>query len=330
MHLFHLALAAALAFAASEVGASAARDGLPGDLIRSCLSELRALSDAEGHSESHNFDLGKRCPRLAEQLASSLDAGAIGSVEIDATSIEGLRDLQSFAAGFNRQPASAEKFSLDFDGLDALLADVLVEERIDDSLWQRVLRWLEQYVQEGESAGFERILDWLKDLDAPPWLADVILKTSVVLVVLLALMVIGNELRLSGVLRRLRRSRGQQAPAGTPRKAPKSRAKSLYELRGLPPRQLAAAILEIVTATLADRGWLSSGSSLTNGELVRQIGQRQSDLAGSFTSLVNRIENIIYGDRLPNEEARQRLIVSAGELIERARGGSTAVSGRRG
>jgi hypothetical protein len=143
-------------------------------------------------------------------------------------------------------------------------------------------------------------------------------------------MVIGNELRLAGVLHRLRRSRGLQVTAGTPEAAPKSRAKSLDELRGLPPRQLAAAILEIVTATLADCGWLSSSSSLTNGELVRQIGQRRSDLAGSFTTLVNRIETIIYGDRLPDDEARQRLLVVAGELIERARGGSTAVSVRRG
>ncbi len=328
MQLPHLALAGVLAFAASEVGASAPRNGLPGDLIRSCLVELRELSDAEGHSGSHSFDLNKRCPQLAERLALSLDGGDIGSVEIDATSIEGLRDLQTFAAGFDRQPASPERFSLEFDALDALLADVLVEEKIDDNPWQRFLRWLEQYVKDGESAELNRLLDWLEELDPPPWLGDVILTTSVVLIVLLALMVIGNEFRLAGVLHRVRRPRKLQAPAGTPEAAPKSRALSLDELRGLPPRQLAAAVLEIVIATFADRGWLSSSSSLTNGELGRQIGQRQSGLAGSFTSLVNGIEKIIYGDRLPDDEARQRLIVTAGELIEHARGGSTAAPGR--
>lgn len=328
MQLPHLALAGALAFAASGAGASVPRSGLPGDLIRSCLTELRELSHAEGHSGAHNFDLNKRCPQLVEQLALSLDVGEIGSVEIDATSIEGLRDLQSFAAGFDRQPASPEKFSPDFDGLDALLTDVLVEERISDSLWERFLRWLEQYGKDSESAELKRFLDWLEELDAPPWLADVILKTSVVLIVLLALMVIGNELRLAGVLHRLRRPRKLKAPAGTPEAPPKSRVMSLNQLRGLPPRQLAAAVLEIVTVTLANRGWLSSNSSLTNGELVRQIGQRQGGLAGSFTSLVNGIEKIIYGDRLPDDEARQRLLVTAGELIERARDGSTAASGR--
>jgi len=328
MRLPHLALAGALAFAASEVGASVAPGGLPGDLIRACLVELGELSDAEGHSDPREFDLNKRCPRLAEQLASSLNAWNIDSVEVDAASVEGLRDLQSFAAGFDRQLESAEKFSLDFDGLDALLADVLVEERTDDSLWERFRRWLEQYAKGGESPGLDRLLQWLEELEAPPWLGDVILKASVVLIVLLALMIIGNEFRLAGVLHRLRRPRERQALAGTPAAAPKSHAMSLDQLRELPPRQLAAAVLEIVTVSLADRGWLSASASLTNGELVRQIGQRQSSLAGSFTSLVNAIENVIYGDRLPDDEVRQRLLVTAAELVERTRGGPTRASGR--
>ncbi|GMQ96235.1 MAG: hypothetical protein BMS9Abin14_764 [Gammaproteobacteria bacterium] len=328
MRLPHLALVGTLAIAAPEVGASVAPDGLPGDLIRSCLAELGEFSGAESDSDSREFDLNKRCPRLAEQLASSSSVGNIASLEVDATSVEGLRDLQSFAAGFDRQPASAEKFSLDFDGLDALLADVLVEESIDDSLWERFRRWLEQYAKGGESPGLDRLLQWLQELEAPPWLGDVILKASVVLIVLLALMIIGNEFRLAGVLHRLRRPREPQALAGTPAAAPKSRALSLEELRGLPPRQLAAAVLEIVTLSLADRGWLSASSSFTNGELVRQIGQRHSDLAGSFTSLVKAIENVIYGDRLPDEEARQRLLVTAAELIERSRGGPTTASAR--
>ena len=328
MRLPDLALAGALAFTASEVGAAVAGDGLPGALIRSCLAELSEPSDAAGRSDSREFDLNERCPRLAERLASSLNVGDIASVDIDATSVEGLRDLQLFAAEFDAQPASAEKFSLDFDGLDALLADVLVEESIDNSLWERFLRWLEQYARGGESPGLDRMLQWLEELEAPPWLADAILKGSVVLIVLLALMIIGNEFRLAGALRRVRRPRELQALAGTPAAAPKSRAMSLDELRGLPPRQLAAAVLEIVTMTFADRGWLSASSSLTNGELVSQVGQRQSGLAGSFTSLVNAIENIIYGDRLPDDEARERLLVTAAELIARTRGGPTTVSGR--
>lgn len=323
MHFAHLALAGALAFAACEAGASVARDVLPGDLIASCLTELNELAAAKGHSNSHGFDLDKQCPELAKRLALSLDAGPFGSLGIDSTSIEGLRDLQFFAAGFDRPPASTEKYRLDFDGLDALLADVLIEETIDDSLWEQFLRWLEQYTNDSESPGLERFLDWLEQLEAPPWLADVILKASVVLIVLLALMVIGNELRLAGVLRRIRRPLNVRTDREGMDAAPSSRCVSLGELQSLPARQLAAAVLEIVTTSFADRGWLSASSSLTNGELITQLGQRHSHVAGSFTDLVNGIERVIYGDRLPDDESRQRLVASAHALVELARGGAT-------
>ena len=304
------------------------RDGLPGDLIHSCLAELRELSDAPGNSSSQNYDLDERCPRLAKRLALLSDTGVSGFVKIDATSVEGLRDLQSFAEGFDREPPSSGKFSLDFDRLDALLADVLVEETIDESLWEQFLRWLEQYVKDGESADLKRFFDWLEDLDVPPWLGEVILKSSLVLIILFAVLVIGNEFRLAGVLRRIRRPRKRQASVGAPTPAPKPREIPLEELRGLPPRLMAATVLEIVTAAFAERGWLSSSSSFTNGERARQIGQRKSDLARPFTRLVTGIEKIIYGDRLPDEDGRQRLIDSAGELLESARGGTPAVPGR--
>jgi hypothetical protein len=323
MRFAHLALAAALAFAACEVGASTGREYLPGDLIESCLTELEARSAADGQSDSRNFDLDKNCPELAKKLALSLDAGAVGSVKIDATSIEGMHDLQFFAAGFEPRPTSPENIQLDFDGLDALLADVLIEDTADEGPWDRFLRWLEQYTTDGESPNFKRFVNWLENLDAPPWLADAILKVSLVLIVLLALMVVGNELRLAGVLRRIRRPRHLTEAGGTDEAASRSRAPSLDELGNLPARQLATAVLEIVTAAFAHRGWLSASTSLTNGELIRQLGQQHSSVAGLFTDLVRGIEKVIYGDRLPDDESRQRLVATARELMERARSIST-------
>lgn len=328
MQRSHLALAAALLFAAFEVGASVVRQPLPESAIESCLTELDRLSQAEGHSDAHSFDLNKRCPELAAKLEASLHDADTGVIEIDATSIEGLRDLESFADGFHHRPRSAENIALDFDGLDALLADVLVEEReSNDGLWERFLRWLDEYVKDGDSVEFRRFVDWLEGLDAPPWLGDVILKVSIVLIVLLALIVIGNEIRLSGVLRRRRRVRPDQAPPGAPEAVHRPRAKSLDQLRDLPPRQLAAAMLEIVTEALAERGWLSAGSSRTNGELVSQLKLRRADAAGPFTRLINGIDNILYGDRPPDDATRQRLLATSREIVERARGATQASSG---
>lgn len=329
MRLSRLALAGALAFAASGAGASVSPGGLPGDLIRACLTELRAVSKNDGHSEAHNFNLEERCPRLAASLAASPAITDSAALEIRATSIEGLRDLQSYAGGFHRTPA-AGRFSLDHDGLDALIDEVLIVDEIEDSVWNRFLRWLEQYVKDGASPGLERFAKWLKDLDAPPWLGDVLLKGSIVLIVLLAIIVVGNEIRLSGVLRRKWRPRKVETQPTESSPKPRTPITSLDALRGLPPRQLAAGILEFVTTAFVERGWLSSSTSLTNGELVRQIGRRKSSLAGTFTGLVNGIEKIIYGDRLPDDAARQQLLDAATELVEDARSAaSVAPVGRR-
>jgi hypothetical protein len=321
MYRSHLALAATFAIAAFEVGASV-RLELPEAALKTCQSRLQEILVAEGHTGSHPFDLNKHCP----ELAASLDDADTRVVDLDATSVEGLRDLRSFTAGFDLEPRTPENFYLDLDRVDALLAEVLVEEGVDDTLWDRFLRWLEQYVKEGESSGFDRFVDWLEGLDAPPWLGDVIIKVSVVLIVLLALLVVGNELRLSGLLRRVRHKREPKVPVAAADAVQRTRTLTLDELRGLPPRQLAAGILEVVTATLAERGWLSSSSSLTNGELVRQIGQRRSALAGSFTSLVRNIEKIIYGDRQPDDETREQLVATARELMDSTHHGPAAAS----
>lgn len=327
MELPRLALAGALVLAACGAGASTVTPGLPGELIQSCLADLRELSDTEGHSEAHNFNLEKRCPRLARRLASTGEFDAAGAFEVEATSIEGLRDLQSFASDYRRGRPAAEVFSPDFDGLDALLADVLIEKDTDEGVWARFLRWLEQYVKDGESPGFKRFLEWLDGLDAPPWLGDVLLKVSIVLIILLALIVIGNEIRLMGLIRPGRRPQGVKISPAVPTQKERRRALTLDELRGLPPRELAAAVLEVVTSAFAARGWLSSSESLTNGELVRQVDQRQSRLAGPFSSLVNGIETIIYGDRLPDDETRRRIFETADELVKRAGGSAATASG---
>jgi len=330
MKLVQLALAGVLTIAASEGGASEARDDLPREQIQSCLTELGALSRAEDFSDSHPFDLNKHCPGLAQRLAASVDVAEMGAFEVDAASIDGLRDLQFFARGFDRQTIGGGNFSPNFGQLDALLADVLIEETIDDDLWQRFLRWLEEYTRSGEAPELKRLLSWLEDLDPPSWLAEVLLKGSIVLIVLLALIVVGNELRLAGIMDRLRKRHRPEVPAGGPVATPTQEATSLDDLAALPSRQLAAAILGIVTRTFADRGWLASTSSFTNGELVRQIGRRQSALSDPFAGLVGAVEQVIYGDRDADDDARQRLLASARALLARAGAEPTAAPGGTG
>ena len=314
MQLPRLAFAAAFVCAAGGVAASDSSNVFPGDLIEPCLSKLDGSARPQDGSDTRTFNLYKRCPRLAKALAGTID-----SRDLESTSVEGLLDLRFFESGSRPRPDSNETFAPDFDGLDALLAEVLVEETVNDSLWDRFLRWLEQFSNNDENAGFNRLLDWLEELDPPPWLGDVILNTSVALILLLALMVIGNELRLSGVLRRYRRAQKLPTPGTDFGAVTRAHEKSIDELRGLPAREMAAAALRIVTDAFVARGWASPSASLTNGELVKEVGQRQRGLSGSFGALVIAIERVIYGDRSASDEERNRLLDSAARLVERAR-----------
>lgn len=313
------ALVAALVLAAPGAGASAA-GGLPDDLIRGCLEDLRAVSGER--PEKGPYDLRERCPALADRLAAWPEAA--DAMAIHATSIAGLEDLRSFAAGSRRAPSPDRGFSPDYDGLEALVAEVLIVDETEDDIWERFQRWLRGYIQEGASPGLDRLAKWVEGLDAPPWLGDVLLKGSVILIVLLALIVVGNEIRLARVWRRgPPRGEGPVRAASGPAQG-RARRASFDDLRGMPPRQLAATILEIVTAAFAERGWLAAGAGLTNGELVRQVRQCQSRLAPRFAGLVNGVETIVYGDRLPDEGARQRLLATARRLVDDARGAATA------
>ena len=320
------ALAAVFTFAACAAEAADLPAELPHGRIDACLSRLGELAATEDRPASHAYNIKKHCPELAAGLASSFDTGDRGSLNIDVVSIEGLRDLRTYAAGFESSQATSVVFSPNYESLDALLAEILVEERIDDSLFDRFVHWLESHFRDGESPKLEKFFDWLTDLDAPPWLGELILKTSIVLIVLLALMVVGNELRLAGVMRRIRRPRDRPMRGEKAKPATRVRRLSFEELRDLPPRRMAAAALELVTESFAERGWLSSSASLTNGERVAQIAEGHGELAGRFSDIVRAIEEVVYGDRPPGEEARNWLLESAGDLIARARGSS----GRQG
>jgi len=322
MSSIRLVVAVLIATAAVESGAYVSPADISRADIQSCIATLRGLPGTGDHPELETFDLRRRCPALARELETLLFEESTPGVDTSAISIEGLRDLAAIVDGFRPTTDASNDFNLDFESLDALLDDVLVEKTSEDSYWDRFLRWLEQHLRDQDSPQLGRFLDWLEGVDAPPWLGEFLIKASTVLIVLLALIVVGNELRLSGMPRRRRRQQSKPsrplADAGTG----KARAVTFDALRGLPPRALAAAIVEIVTAAFAERGWLSRSESLTNGELVRQVQENQSAIGPPFAALLGAIETIVYGDRVPDEESRRRLIASTDALLARTREGS--------
>lgn len=314
-----LVVAVLLATAAMEAGASVSLSDLSRSTIQSCIAALRDLSRDGERPELEPHDLDKHCPTLARDLKDLTGGEALSDMDIDAVSVEGVRDLAAIVDGFHRSAGASRSVDLDFDGLDALLDDVLIEKTSQIDYWDRFLRWLEEHLRDEDSPRLGQFLDWLEDLDAPPWLGEVLIKTSTVLIVLLALVVVGNELRLSGMPRQRRRGSAKRLRPVASEGAGEARVVRFEELPGLPSRALAAAAAEMVTAAFAERGWLSRSASLTNGELIGQVRERRRAAARPFEDLLDAVESIVYGDRDLDDESRRRLVADAGTLLGDAR-----------
>jgi len=280
--------------------------------VEACLQALPGSVD----EEAGTHDLSGYCPGLAARIAAAAGAGKLSGVSPSAASRAELRDLGAFAASFERDPALPTGAALDFEGLDALLADVLVEEDDDEGPWRRLLEWLEQRMGDGGSGDFGWLVDFLESISPPVWVWELIYKGLVVLIIVLALVVVGNEARISGLLRG-RRHRGRAGGPVERDESPRaSGPRTFDELRSLPPRARAGALLTLVVAGLCERGWLSAGPSDTNGELLAQLRRRHASMTAAFGSLVRSVESVVYGDRELDPGEQDHMLATARDILE--------------
>ncbi|MDX1434112.1 MAG: DUF4129 domain-containing protein [Gammaproteobacteria bacterium] len=276
--------------------------------LRACLASL----DASGEE---SIDLASRCPHAARHVASASHAGLVEGLSGETVGREALRDLIALSESFAAPAHASAAAGLDFAGLDALLDEVLIEEDTDVGWWERFLQWLKSKLPEDSGADYDWIVDWLEDLDVPEWLTDLIYHGSVVALIVLALFVVANEVRASGILRR-RWRRGRATRAATQEAAAQVAPRGLDELAGLAPRARAAAVLALVVRHLAERGWIAERASLTTGELEREVARTRRALASPFHQLVAVVESVVYGDRDPDPATERALLVNARALLE--------------
>jgi hypothetical protein len=310
-----LALAGAVLLAAcGELGAAEPPARVPERLFRHCLETLEA---ADKEDQSH--DLRWHCPDLAARLTPLVARGDLGAFRIEEAGIRGLRDVQAFEGTYAEQLSLPEGVALDHAGLDELLSDVLIDNREEDSWWDRFVRWMQEHLRDSDTGDYRWLADWLDNLKLPDWVGELLLKGSIVLIVLLAILVVGNELRVAGVFRRSWRKRRPDTVDSGEVRAEALRPRSLQELGGLPPKQLAAAALAVVVDALAERDWVTADSSFTNGELVGQLSRRHAVLTEPFARLVRGVERIVYGDRAPESTERSELLGNADAILTQAR-----------
>ncbi len=303
------ALAAPITWAAADAGAIEV-----GSRLDRCLSELDAAADPV--PSYRRLILEDICPGLAQAIAELPVSGSLSLPLDQQTTPDQLHDLRALLDSYRSPPASVERF--DFAALPGLLARTLhVESTPPVSWWQRFKDWLGKKLRASGDSDYRWLTEFLKSLNPPAWLADLILRASVAVILLLALAVVVNELRANNLSSWLQRRRRTQRTSRVPAGANETRM-AWKDVANLPPGQQPAALLRLVLQELIERGVLPDDRSLTNGELLARLGAAARAHAAPFAELASAADAVLFGNRAvvaaqlaPLHQAAQAIVGAA-------------------
>ena len=286
-------LSCALAAPAARATADAQVDEV-GQRLDRCLNVLD--SGPEPVPPYRRLILEEVCPGLAQAVAVLPAAASLSQpLELQTTPNQ-LRDLRALLGSYRSPPAGVERF--DFSALPELLARTLqVEPAPPVSWWQRFKDWLGKKLRGSGESDYRWLAEFLKSLEPPAWLADLILRGSVAAILLLALAVVVNELRAanlsSWLQRRSRKQRASLVPAAA------GAAKLAWkDVPSLPPAQQPAALLRLVLQELIERGLLPDDQSLTNREMLARLGTAARAHVAAFAELATAADSVLFGNRM--------------------------------
>ncbi len=279
--------------------------------LEACIEEFSGAP--QGAEEERPIVLSASCPGLSSAFERApvkplLDQG-LGPT----TSLSQLRDLHALLTAYEAPYKVTNVF--DYDGLQDLLARTLIEASSPNpSWWQRFLAWLSHVLEQPRSGENPWLVDFLKRLVPLEWLIRWLLLGAMILIVVLALMVIVNELRhakLTSWWKKRRRDRIRTTDQGT---SPRPRTWTWEEVVALPPGRQPGALLRFIIHRLVQQGLLPNNFSLTNGELLARLYVVDQQRAGHFRTLVLGAEPVLYGNRPPEHAHLEGLVHAADQL----------------
>lgn len=262
------------------------------DAIDSCITRLNASVDI-GYER-----IAARCPGLARRLEES--GGSVWlprdwrqpGNDLSAGGLRELRELllASTAASRARGPSVA--------ALPAALAFLTQQDAARDGWWGRTKAWLHELFERRQDEEEDGLSGLIGQSGVSEAVLELISYFGLALVVVLAVVIICNELRAGGVIGRLRRWFAKRATA---RPQTEARGPSTWDdVQKVSLAQRPRLLLELVVARLTAENRLPSPRGLTVHELARAA-------------------------RLPDETDRERL-AELGRMAQRVRFSNEAIA----
>lgn len=277
--------------------------------VEQCIDSQFQAGEATRRDQT--IKLQQTCPMLASARQHTL-LSPVQPPLTDEITVSQLLDIRAILHTRTRSAASKRQYA--YTDLDALLEETYLpreEFKPDPTLWQRFLEWLRELLTPEDAEPPPWLQAFLDSIELPETDSVILfLKGALALLVLLALLMIFNELRAANLLsawRHIKRPRGKPADYQPDFSAP-GKNLSLEQISRLPDNQFAGQLLSRTLLTLMQRQILPPRFSLTNRELLFRLQQQNSTLLPDLRRLVDNSEAGLYGDQPLDPQQRQQLL----------------------
>jgi hypothetical protein len=297
--------------------------GQASDAVPSAVSALNACiasrSVAEDEEDYQNrFKLSDHCPNVISALTKIPAKDLFDKALHDETSLDQLRDIAALFDSYHA--TSKDNQRLDYKGLQGLLASTLVSSpKPKTAWWHQLIEWVREWLKRKLTENGNNDVRWLiallQWLTPSKTIVNLMFKNSIILILVLAIIVIANELRALDLRYwRLRRKTTSLDIEATNAQARQANV-SWDEVLRLPPGSQPTALLRFVIGILIERGLLPNNHSLTNRELLKRLHAEDPTKAESFQCLMVHAESTLYGDQSVAQIEVQGLFRTAHALV---------------
>ena len=259
-----------------------ARDVL--GVIDDCLSKIDAGLDV-GYER-----IAERCPDLGPALTQSpwspwLPSGWDNPK--NELSAQGLSEMRRLLSRAQEKPVTSHQPRI--ESVHAIIAGLKAQEQAQETWWTRFKAWLRGLLTpraQQDSGWIDRLFGKLPVSEA---LVKAIVWCVLAAIVVLAGVVVANELRVAGLLRRRVRGAGAGSAVAAARGGT-----SLRDIEAASPRQQPGMLLELIAARLGEQGRLPPARAFTVLEVAREAKLRDDAERARLTELARVSERARY------------------------------------
>lgn len=282
--------------AIAEPPSPSARLSIAQSIVTQCS---QSDSEAVGLTE-----LQEDCPGLEHALVELGYAPFISEDQLNALTVHSLVDLQQLTQRYRQSPQQAA-ITPDVAKLTPILHSLQQQQRaqVSASWLERFKKWVRELLDRPQQTSTPSWWSrWWEERQLPARWVDRIVFGLIALVLVLALVVVVNEIRARRIKGGVRRG----AQGGDATRAPSSTQRilgSLADLDSVAPALRPALMLEVLVGALVNAGRLRADKSLTHRELSLRAAFDGPDQRDSFRSIAELGERLLYGaETIPAEK----------------------------